>query len=362
MAIGTVVLLSSLFGMLCNGTALHYFYKHGKTNVFSKIFFVGCSTDMLTSFLTVFVAVSYLLLRQPGAFSDTTFNEIWGSLWNFVSRYSVYVVAVMSITRTARILFPFRAIRSNVVLASLAIFAMWLLSTTPFFYGINHYYKKEWCALALNKSEFVEKDSHDIKYYLIVLSIPVLLLVNIPLVFISASLSFYKIYKSMMVRKIKMGIQLRTTTEGRRQTQRKLDKKDSSVQSGITILCVVLIYLLFNIPYAVVYLHVQTVSSKRSISPANVFNSKMIKKYVIGMTHVLSISLNAVLNPVVLFLRMNNFKDHVNSLIIWGLFRRGKSRPRDRYKERRGYLNKVILNKSAISKFEDTVTKNSEDK
>ena len=312
-AIGTIVLLGCFVGMVSNATAIHYFLKCRKSNVFSKIFLASCSTDMLTSVLTVSVAVSYLLDRQPGTFFHPIFNGIWGCLWNFGSRYSVYIVAVMSITRTARIVFPFQVIRTNLVLASLTVFAVWLVCTTPEFYGIPHYYKKEWCALALNKSSFVKKENQGIKYYFIVLSIPIILLLNIPLVFISASMSSYKIYKIMREKKIK--------NKKLTMKRKKSDKKDSSVQSVITILCVVLMYLLLNIPYAVVYIHVQTVSKRDSVSVTKVIKSDMAKKYVLGITHILSISLNALLNPLVLYFRMISFKEHVNSLKFWRHFR-----------------------------------------
>ena len=330
--IGIVALAGSLFlGIVGNTLALKFFWKSIRNSVFSQIFCAVTLTDLLTSVLALFVGICYVQGRSPGPFSDVIFRETWGSLWNFSSRYSVYLVAVLSITRTVRILLPFTAIKMRVVQVSLIVYAAWLFCTTPAFYGISHYYKAEWCALGLNKSQFVGIGSRDATYYMIVMSIPTMLLIPVPLTFISALASLYKIiwqsrqYKKKVIAHrnfARITVTRNTTagvTKGMKESVRRGKgngpSKDSSFQSGITIVLITGTYLVLNIPYSVIYLYVQTRSSQLSVPPYAVVTNDYVKSYLVGVTHVLSIALNAALNPLLFYLRMKDFREHVNSLI-----------------------------------------------
>ena len=327
--IGIVVFLGALIlGVFANTLALNFFWKSIRNNVFSQIFCAVSLTDLLTSILALFVGLCYLQERQPGPFGDVIFRETWGSLWNFTSRYSVYLVAVLSITRTVRILMPFTAIKIRAVQASLVLYAAWLICTTPTFYGVPHYYKAEWCALGLNKSQFVRSSAQELKfkYYIIVMSIPAMLLIPIPLTFISALASLYKIIVHRREHKNKVPTRpninrFRTIiaqTEVERSAAEEKGKartKDSSFQSGMTIALITVIYLVLNIPHGVIYLYVQTTSHRLSVPAYAVIKENYVKSYVIGVSHILSIALNAALNPLLLFLRIKDFREHVNHLL-----------------------------------------------
>ena len=330
LGIGLITFVGApLFGIIPNIFALNFFWKSIRHNIFAPIFCAVTLTDLLTSCLVLFVGLCYLQDRRPGLFADPIFREVWGSLWNFSSRYSVYLVAVLSITRTVRIIFPFTVIKTWVVRACLVLYAAWLVGTTPGFYGIKHYYKKEWCALGLNKSQFVKSSSHDFKYYTIVLSIPIFLLIPVPLTFVSASASFVKIImhsyehrKRMISRHHGARVSLSTAlskpgAEGpREKVKGRSLTRDGTFQSGMTIVLITVIYLILNIPYSVIYIYVQTKSRQLSIPVTTVMKNPYLKTYMVGTTHVLSIALNAALNPLLYYLRMNDFREQANSVVV----------------------------------------------
>ena len=318
-----------LFGIIPNIFALNFFWKSIRHNIFAPIFCAVTLTDLLTSCLVLFVGLCYVQDRRPGPFADPMFREVYGSLWNFSSRYSVYLVAVLSITRTVRIIFPFTVIKTWVVRASLFLYAAWLVGTTPGFYGIKHYYKEEWCALGLNKSQFVKSSSHDFKYYTIVLSIPIFLLIPLPLTFISALASFIKIImhsyehrKRMETRRHGARVSLSTALPkpgvvgSKEKVKGRSLTRDGTFQSGMTIVLITVIYLILNIPYSIIYIYVQTKSRQLSIPVFKVMKSPYLKTYMVGMTHVLSIALNAALNPLLYYLRMNDFREQVNNVMV----------------------------------------------
>lgn len=352
--LGLITLTGALlFGVIPNIFALNFFMKSIRQNIFAPIFCAVTLTDLLTSFLALFVGLCYVQDRKPGPFADPIFLEVWGSLWNFSSRYSVYLVAVLSITRTVRILFPFAVIKATVVRACLVLYAAWLVGTTPGFYGIRHYYKKEWCALGLDKSQFVKSSSYDLKYYTIVLSIPIFLLVCVPLTFVSALASFIRIImhgrehkKLMKTRRhdARVSVSTAKSKPGEEHSKEKVKgrnlTRDGSFQSGMTIVLITVIYLILNIPYSIIYIYVQTKSRQLSIPVFKVIDSPYLRTYLIGMTHVLSIALNAAINPLLYYLRMHDFREKVNNIMErykvharrrgWGRKEEKSSSPRPR--------------------------------
>ena len=290
-----------VFGLLSNSLSLQFFVHKMRNRVFSRIFSAIALTDLLTAFLTAFVALCYLTNRNPVLFKYYFFRELWGSLWNFTSRYSVYLVALLSISRTLCIISPLSAVKGNVVCGFVAVYAVYLVLTTPAFYSINHYYLTNWCALALNKSQFLHV--HDGKYFMIVLSVPALLILPLPLTIISAALSLFIIGR--YARRVK------ANSFNRMQFPELSFMKIR--HSAMTVILFVVVYIGLNVPYSVIYVYVQTVSYLKSIPPNLVITGGQDAViFVFSNTHVLSISLNAAINPVLYYCRIREFKRYVD--------------------------------------------------
>ena len=305
--IGVILFLLVLFGIISNSFALHYFHRRLRSHILSRVFCAISLTDLLTSVLTLSVALCYCEGRSAHPFDQSSVREIWGSLWNISSRYSVYLVALISIARSLRIVFPLVPLKAWLLNLGLAWYLMFLVATTPALYGVTHYYKAVWCAVALNKSQFVKV--HDAKYYMIIMSIPIGNIIPLPLVMISAGICLYKINKH--VRKMEVSLK---PVSGMPQIPRST-ANDGAVKSAITIVLFALIYIVLNIPYCVIYLFVQIESARLSLPPPLVIPQTDVKRYVMGFTHVLSISLNAILNPALYYWRMSEFREHVNHMI-----------------------------------------------
>ena len=54
------------------------------------------------------VAMCYLRDRNPGMFGDRVFCVIWGFLWEIIPYISVYLMAVMAVSRARTLTFPLR--------------------------------------------------------------------------------------------------------------------------------------------------------------------------------------------------------------------------------------------------------------
>ena len=110
--VGTFLMVFTvIFGSFFNCVSLKYFVKTIQANIFAEIFMAVCVTDLVTCVATVFVSLCYVMKRAPLMFENQIFLEVWGSIWLFTTRYSVFLVVLLSVTRTIRIACPFTVIR-----------------------------------------------------------------------------------------------------------------------------------------------------------------------------------------------------------------------------------------------------------
>ena len=139
---GSLTLFSFLFGTPLNLLSLYYFCrkpKHLSTLVYIPITLV----DLLICLLAGPVAYSYLTEREPGIFSFLVFCQLWGTLWNATARLSVFLVAVLSISRTLSMRYPFRRISKRKIVGLISVYTVIQVaqSTIPYWFGsIYHYY------------------------------------------------------------------------------------------------------------------------------------------------------------------------------------------------------------------------------
>ena len=139
---GSLTLFSFLFGSPLNLLSLYYFCrkpKHLSTLVYIPITLV----DVVICLLAGPVAYSYLAEREPGLFSVFVFCQLWGNLWNAMARMSVFLVAVLSISRTLSMRYPFRRISKRKIVACIIVYSVIQVvqSTIPYWFGaVYHYY------------------------------------------------------------------------------------------------------------------------------------------------------------------------------------------------------------------------------
>ena len=122
-----IVPIEVLYGCFTVGTssnifAFRYFILKEK-DVSTIIYICITVVDVIISFLTLPVGLSYLNNRNPTLFVNTVFCEIWGYMWNIVQQVSVFLVSLLSITRTVRVVFPFHKITRELVIGIIIVYA-----------------------------------------------------------------------------------------------------------------------------------------------------------------------------------------------------------------------------------------------
>ena len=120
--LGVVLVLSTLVGLPANVISFIYFVKRATTNVSLKLYSVVSLIDCITSLLTIAFAKVLFEGRNPGWFGDIHFCKFWAIAFETISQYSIFLVMMISVTRTVTIIKPQYKINKKAVLIALILF------------------------------------------------------------------------------------------------------------------------------------------------------------------------------------------------------------------------------------------------
>ena len=166
------------------------------------------------------------------------------------------------------------------------------------------------------------------------LSIPFLSLITVPIATVSCAICSSKIYS--LARRAQLRNKRQSSAKG--PAKQQPDYRHHAATTGILF---TIIYLIFNIPYSVIYFYVQIVSTSKGIPAKFVIPSVNFKCYVAGFTHVVFISLNATINPLLYFYRIKEFRDY----IVENISRRQAERGNNNSKIAVIFINRTISSK-----------------
>ena len=110
-----------MIGVVGNIVLIWYFMTHVRYDLPTILYLMCCINDILTSVLVLFVAVCFLNERDDRFFGDDTFCKSWALLSRINQRIMVFLVMVLSISRTISLTSPLRQIRRRFALVSIGI-------------------------------------------------------------------------------------------------------------------------------------------------------------------------------------------------------------------------------------------------
>ena len=276
-----------VFGSTGNITAFRYFASQRK-ELSTCIYLCISLTDIVISLLTLPVAISYIGHREPILFGMTGFCTFWGSINTVAPHLSVFMVAVLSMTRTHSLLFPLHKVRKRSILILMGLYFV-VLSVQA---GIP-------LALGMSKMIYLKDDTYcysegsgkvwrnvDTILDVIELGCPI-----IPVIF-SCALSSFHILRSRSISNCRSSSRIK-------------------VNASITIIIFTLVYILFNIPVFIQFILYLVTLYKYNEYPGPLFSSLYMSAYSWNIVFVLCVALNATINPFIYFSRMRHFKRHV---------------------------------------------------
>ena len=151
---GVVAIICFVMGAFGNIFSFRYFISKSK-DVPTIIYCFVTTTDLIISLLMLPVGVSYFNKRNATLLSNTILCNIHGIVQYITSKLTIYLVAVLSITRTMCLVYPFYRINKKIVVASIVLYLIYLLvpATITFWYKGMYTYNKWYVGCVFFPSE-----------------------------------------------------------------------------------------------------------------------------------------------------------------------------------------------------------------
>ena len=291
--LGSLCLISLLIGTPANIISFIYFYRQTPYTALSTLYTVIAATDAWISLNGYPNAVLLLSSRDPGLFGDYTFRQLWGLTWEPMPYFSVFLVLVISLMRTVKIVWPTHQVKQKHVVILIGSYAAFLvvrfLVGFSFFgkYGLNELYPEYPYMQITNKTYM----AFDLYLSLVSLAFPI-----VPII-VSASISM-----TMLI------LSKKTTASTHRSDKIKN-------YATVTVLIFTLVYICCNIPVFLCYLRYAT--WKLSDWKVDIFHgpSVFLDRYIWILTYITQVQLNSFLNPCVYLLRMGKFRSYLKELV-----------------------------------------------
>ena len=144
--LAVILIGCTLVGVTGNSFALQYFVfqKKDRPNVY-PIYIAISVTDIIICITALPVAVTLINNRSNILFGNNTFCSVWGAVWLILETYSVFLVAILSISRTLTLLLK-RSTKSNIAIIIISVYGLLLTvrSFLPIILGYEYFiYPKE---------------------------------------------------------------------------------------------------------------------------------------------------------------------------------------------------------------------------
>ena len=291
--LGTTLLLCTLIGLPGNIYALSYFWCTRRRDLAILLYLIVSTVDIFTTFLHLPVMLSLFDGRSAGLFSDYTACVIWNILFDFVQKISLFLVLLLSVSRTASIRFPFVKVSKKKVLGAflcyIALFVFHKLLVAFHGISINFVNDGPYCY-----SLFSNSTSWAIADRLIVCA-----QVGIP-----SFVTFFSFIIST------------SHLSSKEVTQVHSPAAAASKRANMTVAIFTGVFLICNLPYCVVKVleitnYVLTKSAFEEGYPGLFFKSEFMYWYSWTLSHIVFTVLNATVNPVVYFFRFRKFRSWV---------------------------------------------------
>ena len=290
-------------GLTFNITALCFFSNRSTNFRFKVMFRAAACIDVLISFLAIFVAASFFEVRQPAAFANEGFCQVWGFLWSFVAKLSANIVSISSLMRMFNIFSPssyfLKAFWLQVITVLDATIIILLESLLFVFEDRPYRYVGAMGGCVPADATIANMGPLSLRSA-IVSYVPLLIyLLPFPIILCCYLISSYKLIQ-----------QKKRSASGRLQGGKRFH-----AQAIITLSSFMALYLFLQAPLAAYFLWARIrIFSGSTVE--DIFEPSWNLPYLPGMVYLLTISLNALLNPIVYYLRIQGFRNFVRNIFL----------------------------------------------
>ena len=287
---GTVTLLIFALGTLSNIFSILYFISSKGYKTTTRFLYLSISViDLIICLLFLPVSVSYYKGRKAGLFEWALFCNLWGVLWNVFMRMSVFMIAVLSVTRTLTLVQPLVPIRRRYVVGVTIFYFMAMIAqaSIPFWKSVSYTFQggfSQICGWAV--IDVFGEGSLTTK---IVTALLIQVELTAPMFPITICC-----FTTIIV------LQLTNTANPNRKNKLKNT-------ATITIILLTLNYIVFNLPMIIFLILVMI--DQASGWKHGFFEFDYKETYLTNLLLVIAVGLNSLMNPVLYYMRLHKMRE-----------------------------------------------------
>ena len=277
----TGFLVCFIIGLPGNCLALKYFIQTKKRNLSTVLYIVACSIDICSSVIHLPVAFNWLNGRSFGILGNTIFCSMWYFILLLLQQMSMFVVMLISLSRTIVIVNPFYEVNKKAILMSIIINLIYhcFWNILHFLSASELHYNVGFCQMY---SESFLNTLYQVNFS-ISSGVPPII------VFLAFLVSVGKLRKSDMAD----------------------ESQKHNRQASITITYFAAIFLFCNFPTFMNNALFTFTMTKYKSYPGPIYRNDFMFFYSWLLTELFFLVLNASLNPVLYFWRMKDMRTWV---------------------------------------------------
>ena len=287
--IGGIVVICMIVGITGNISSGIYFWKQRLRSFPMRLYVIVCGIDTCTSIVAVPVAAVLFNGRLPVLFSNYIFCGAWALVFNFLQRFSMFMVLIVSSTRAMAILLPFNRVNKKAVLVACGCFGLYLLTMDSVYLGLGELFFVFWspggcCGVGPTG------DPGGITWLVYIMQLLVIVFIISLAVFISFFLSAASLLKRKSIRS---------------------DNDRQSRDVSVTIALFTAVFLVCNLPLFTLQL-IDNCLTWFKLDRSSFDRSPFVMWYGWLLSHHFFITLNAALNPCLYYLRFKKLREWVS--------------------------------------------------
>ena len=292
-------------GMFSNLLTITYFFTKDKckNKAISLLYKLICQVDFHICAMMLPVALSNFTLathQKEFIFSNQTFCELWAFFWEILIRLTVFLIGMLSIIRTVGLKKPLLNIGKVHVLVPLLSYTLLLSGQEllPYLYHAKPHFYEIFASCGWDFDRIYTQFTHAYRLFFFFAVIVEFVIPFIPIV-VSCILSV---------------ILLKRTKRNLIKCDRVATKlREAKRNASVTIVILTIFYLIFNIPYVVMWTLYAISAFSNGRFNAWTTNEMDLYYFVSNMNLTYTIALNSTFNPLVYIWRTKNMRNFLLS-------------------------------------------------
>ena len=140
--IGSLTAVCMITGLIGNITAFLYFWGRKRGSLHNMLYMTITAVDISTSLSTISIVVVLFNNRAPFLLGNSLFCTQWYVILAFTVRMSMFLVVLISVTRTINIVFPFHRVSYHRLIYAVLLYGAWLLAFDGVVFGMKSWYPR----------------------------------------------------------------------------------------------------------------------------------------------------------------------------------------------------------------------------